>query len=386
MKIARDRLVGEVVRRLRDYPVVGILGARQVGKTTLAHDVARLRKGPSEIFDLENPDVVARLAEPMRVLEERRGLLILDEVQRRPELFPVLRVLADRPRRPARFLILGSASPELLRQSSESLAGRISYMETGGFALDEVGPGHLDRLWLRGGFPLSYLARSDAASVEWRRALVQTHLERDLPQLGVRIPSATLRRFWAMLAHWHGGVWNSSEFARAFGVADHSVRHYLDVLTSTFVARRLAPWHENLGKRQVKAPKVYLADSGVLHSLIGVTTRQDLMQHPRVGASWEGFVIGALAARLGARPEECFFWRTHTGAELDLLVVRGRKRLGFEIKHTRAPAVSRSMLTSAKDLKLDRLDLVHAGSDTFPLPHDIRAVAAGRILQDIAPL
>lgn len=386
MEIPRLGHQARIRALLRDFPVVAIVGARQVGKTTLARRIGRAWPGGGTVFDLEDPGDLARLQDPMLALSPCRGLVVLDEVQRRPDLFPALRVLADRPRRPARFLVLGSASPDMLRQSSESLAGRIAFHELSGFSLDEVGARHLDRLWLRGGFPLSYLARSEEVSRTWRHSFIRTFLERDLPQLGVRIPAPTLERFWAMLAHYHGQVWSSSEFARSFGVSDVTVRRYLDVLTGTFVVRQLRPWSENLAKRQVKSPKVYLADSGLLHGLLDLGSMADLERHPKIGASWEGFAIGAVVDRLGARWDECYFWATHAGAEIDLLVVRGRTRLGFEIKRTSAPAVTRSMRTALDDLKLKRLDVIHAGAHTFPLAPRIRAVALGRLLEDLRPL
>lgn len=368
------------------YPVVALLGARQVGKTTLARVVARQVGARATWFDLEDPADLARVSDPMLALRELRGLVVLDEVQRAPGVFAALRVLADRPRRPARFLVLGSASPDLLRQSAETLAGRIAYHELRGFTLEEVGVAAWPGLWVRGAFPRAFLARGDAASGEWRRGFVRTFLERDLPQLGVSVPAPTLHRFWMMLAHYHGQVWNASELARAFGVADTTVRRYLDLLTAAYVVRQLPPWSENIGKRQVKAPKVYLADSGLLHTLLGLTTRRDLEVHPKVGASWEGFALQAVADRLGARAEETFFWATHAGAELDLLVVRGRQRLGFEFKRTSAPSLTRSMRTALADLRLARLDVVHAGTHTFPLAPKVRAVALGRVLEDVAPL
>jgi predicted AAA+ superfamily ATPase len=380
--IARTASLKRLEGLLARHRIVAILGARQVGKSTLARQLQERRRGVVTVFDLEDPADLARLAEPMLVLGPLRGLVVLDEVQRRPELFPVLRVLVDRPRPLARFLLLGSASAELLRQSSESLAGRIAYHEFGGLTLDEVGSPRLDRLWLRGGFPRSFLARSDGASAEWRREFVRTFLERDLPQLGVTIPAGTLSRFWSMLAHYHGQIWNSSEFARSFGVADTTVRRYLDLLCGTFVVRQLAPWHENVGKRQVKAPKVYLADSGLLHTLLGLESTRDVEGHPKLGASWEGFALDTVVRHLGARRDECFFWATHAGAKLDLLVVRGRRRLGFEFKRTDAPTVTRSMRTALADLGLDRLSIVHAGKHTFPLAREIQAVALRRILEE----
>src|SRR6185295_15061906 len=343
---------------LERHPVVAILGARQVGKTTLAQQLAARYDGPVAFFDLEDPTDLARLAEPMLALRDLRGLVIVDEVQRRPDLFTVLRVLADRPERPARFLVLGSASPELLQQTSESLAGRIFYYELAGLDLEEVGVAAHRTLWLRGGFPRSFLAPTDRASAEWRRTFLRTFLERDLPGLGIGVPPETLRRFWTMIAHYHGQVWNGAELARAFGVSAVTVRRYLDVLTSALVLRQLLPWFENLGKRQVKSPKVYVADSGLLHTLLQLETREDLEGHPKVGASWEGFALREVVERLGARPDEVFFWATHAGAELDLLVIRGRRRFGFEFKRTTAPRMSPSIHTALDGLRLDRVDVV----------------------------
>jgi len=386
MMIERKQEVETIQGLLRRHPVVGMIGARQVGKTTLARLLIEKTKGPSSYFDLENPEDLARIADPMLALKELGGLVVIDEIQRQPNLFPVLRVLVDRPKSAAHFLVLGSASPDLLRQSAETLAGRISYHEFGGFSLEEVGvENHMQR-WLRGGFPRSYLARTHAESGEWCRGFIRTFLERDLPQLGITIRSTTLRRFWTMLANYHGQIWNASEFARSFGVADTTVRNYLDLTISALVIRQLSPWHENISKRQVKAPKIYIADSGVLHALLGLRTLQDLEGHPKVGASWEGFVLEQVTHRLAARADECFFWATHGGAELDLLVVRGQQRLGFEIKRTTSPQVTPSMRYALSDLHLRSLDVIHAGERTFPMDKKIRAVAFTRLLQDIKPL
>jgi uncharacterized protein len=370
---------------LEEFPVVGVLGPRQVGKTTLARALARGRQS-STYFDLEDPADLARLADPTLTLGPLRGLVVIDEFQRRPDILPVLRVLSDRPRRPARFLVLGSASPDLVRGSSETLAGRIAYHELSGFSLAEVNLRRFGTLWLRGGFPRSFLARTEAASWRWRQQFVRTFLERDLPGLGIRLASDTLHRFWTMLAHYHAQVWNASELGRAFGVADTTVRGYLDILASAFMVRLLLPWSENLGKRQVKAPKVYLRDTGLLHALLGIRATDDLERHPKVGASWEGFMLSEVIQRLGAEPRECYFWATHGGAELDLLVMRGRRRLGFEFKRTAAPALTRSMHVALADLGLERLDVLHAGEHTFPLAPQIRAVAARRMLEDVPVL
>lgn len=386
MIIDRKQEVEAIQGLLRRHPVVGIIGARQVGKTTLARLLIEKTKGPSSYFDLENPEDLARIADPMLALKDLEGLVVIDEIQRQPNLFPVLRVLVDRPRPATHFLVLGSASPDLLRQTAETLAGRIFYHELGGFSLEEVGVENHMRRWLRGGFPRSYIARTQAESDEWRQGFIRTFLERDLPQLGITIRSATLRRFWTMLANYHGQIWNASEFARSFGVADTTVRNYLDLMTSALVIRQVSPWHENISKRQVKAPKTYIADSGLLHTLLGLRTLKDLEGHPKVGASWEGFVLEQVVHRLTARADECFFWATHGGAELDLLVVRGRRRMGFEIKRTTSPQITPSMRYVLSDLHLQSLDVIHAGETTFPMDKKIRAVALTRLLQDIKPL
>ncbi len=377
----------EVIRGLLlRYPVVGLIGARQVGKSTLAHQLAESYDGMTTFFDLEDDSDLARLSDPLLALRPLKGLVVLDEIQRRPNIFPTLRVLADRADTPCRFLILGSASPDLLRQSSESLAGRIVYHTLGGFTMDEVGVESHDALWLRGGFPRAFLAANDAVSLEWRRGFIRTFLERDLGLFGFRVAASTMRRFWTMLAHYHGQTWNASEFARSFGVADTTVRRYLDILTSALVLRQLPPWHANVSKRQVKAPKVYVADSGLLHGLLNLPSQEDVAGHPKLGASWEGFVIEQIVAHLRAEPEECFFWATHTGAELDLLVVRGNARRAFEIKRTSAPCVTPSMRSALTDLKLDSIDVIYAGDQTFPLNDRVRAVACVRMLDDIPKL
>ncbi|MHB8873640.1 MAG: ATP-binding protein [Myxococcaceae bacterium] len=370
----RDQL-GRLTRALRRAPVVGLLGARQVGKSTLAHQLE-----PDHFYDLENPRHLARLGDAMAELEPLKGLVVLDEIQRRPEIFPVLRVLADRRPRLARFLVLGSASPALLRQTSESLAGRIELHELGGLSLTEVGAQKLDLLWLRGGFPASFLARNDPDSLAWRGSYVRTVVERDLPQLGITVPATTLERFWQMLAHVHGGILNWSELGRSMGVTDMTVRHYLDILAQAFLVRVLKPWHENIGKRQVKSPKVYLRDSGVLHALLDIETARSLSGHPKAGPSWEGFCIEQLVARLGAEPHQCFFWATQQGAELDLLIIKGARRFGYELKLSSAPTLTPSMRIAVDDLRLDELLVIHRGTDAFRLAPKIRAVPASRLV------
>ena len=375
--LKRLQHLGSLVLALRRNPVVGILGARQVGKTTLARLVAKRVARPglqAHWFDLEDPEHLALMQDPKLALGPLKGLVVLDEIQRRPELFPLLRVLADRAGTPARFLILGSASPELLRQASESLAGRVSYHHLDGFGLEEVPFKQSHALWSRGGFPRSFLADSDAASFAWRRDLISQFLERDLPGLGFRVPAETLRRFWTMLAHYHGQIFHGAELARGMAMSEPSVRRYLDLLSDTFMLRQLKPWHENLAKRQVRSPKIYLRDPGLLHALLGIRSTHDLLQHPKVGASWEGFALEASLQVLRARPEDSYFWATHQGTELDLLVVRGRSRIGLEFKRTSSPAFTPSMRHALADLKLDHLFVVHGGEERFALHKDVEAV------------
>ncbi len=387
MNIRRAAHIPNVRRLLRDNPVVAVLGARQVGKTTLARQVMANWRGPKTFFDLEDEVDRRKLQDPGLALRDLRGLVVLDEIQHLPEVFRLLRVLADRPRRPARFLVLGSAAPTLLRQTSESLAGRIAFHEMAGITLDELPRGHsIDRLWLRGGFPPSLLARTEARSIEWRTDFIRTFLGRDLPALDVGPRPAQLERFWRMLAHWHGQIWNAAEFARSLGTSDNTARRYLDLLAQTYVVRVLKPWHENLGKRQVKSPKVYVADSGLAHTLLGIQTRDELKGHPKVGASWEGFLVTQVVERLGARAEECHFWSTYQATELDLMVVRGKQRLGFEFKLSEAPDLTASMHIALRDLKLDQLTVVHGGKENWAMADRVRAVAAHGLLGEIKPM
>ncbi|MDA0348867.1 MAG: ATP-binding protein [Verrucomicrobia bacterium] len=384
--IIREKALNSLSGLLERHRIVGLIGARQVGKTTLARDYVSTQSSPVHFFDLENPEDEARLSDPMLALKNLEGLVVIDEVQRIPNIFPVLRVLADRKPNPAKFLILGSASPALLKQSSESLAGRIFYNELGGFSLDEIGSSNGEKLWLRGGMPESFLASSERQSFEYRLGYTRTFLEQDLPQLGISVSSTTMRRFWTMLAHYHGQTWNASELGRSFGVADTTVRTYLDHLTSALVVRQLQPWHENISKRQVKAPKVYIEDSGVLHALLNLPELKDLESHPKLGASWEGFVLNQIIHQLDVRSDECYFWATYSGAELDLLVVRGSQRLGFEIKRTSAPKITLSMRSALQDLKLTQLSIIHAGEHSFDLDENIRAIALERLLSDLQPI
>ena len=381
--IPRKTEISILLEALSTYPAVGIVGARQVGKTTLAKMLAQKWQGRTHHFDLEDSEDLARLSDPMLALKELGGLIILDEVQRLPEIYPVLRVLIDKQKSSRRFLILGSASPELLQQSSESLAGRIKYHRLSGLGLDEISPEQAQQLWVRGGFPSSFLAGTDKTSLEWRKAFISTFLERDLPQLGVNVSSARMRRFWNMLAHYHGQIWNASEFARSFGVADTTVRHYLDRLTDALVVRQVQPWHENLSKRQVKSPKVYICDSGLVHALLNLSSLHDIEGHPKSGATWEGFVIEQLIRLLKADDSEYFHWATHAGAELDFLHVRGLKKTGFEIKKTVAPKLTKSMRIALQDLQLKCLYVIHAGEHSYPLAEKIKAIPASGIQKEI---
>ena len=366
-------LVRTALRRSR---VVALLGPRQCGKTTLAREF--VSADSPNYFDLEDPTSLARLAEPETSLRPLKGLVVIDEVQRRPELFPILRVLADRRPLPARFLLLGSAAPELLRQASESLAGRIETVPLEGFRLADLGAGAQPRHWLRGGFPLAFTARSDADSFAWRRQFLQTFLERDLPQLGLGTPSAALHRFWSMVAHYHGQIWNAADPARALGVNESTVRRYLDLMTGVFMVRQLPPWFENLGKRQVKAPKVYVRDSGLLHALLGLGTQRDLEHHPKLGASWEGYAVEEVLKAL--RPDEAYFWATHNGAEIDLLLFKGGKRIGVECKRADAPTFTPSMRIALTDLKLDQLIVVYPGERRYRLDKRVEVVPLAELV------
>lgn len=361
------RLVRAALRRSR---VVALLGPRQSGKTTLARGL--VPDDSPNYFDLEEPESLARLTEPATALRPLKGLVVIDEIQRRPDLFPVLRVLADRRPLPARFLILGSAAPELLRQSAETLAGRIEIVPLEGFRLADLGARTQPRHWLRGGFPLAYTARSDTDSFVWRRQFLQTFLERDLPQLGSGVPAAALRRFWSMVAHYHGQIWNAAEPARAMGVNESTVRRYLDLLTGVFMVRQLPPWFENLGKRQVKAPKVYVRDSGLLHALLGLGTVRELEHHPKVGASWEGYAVEEVLKTTA--PDEAYFWATHNGAEIDLVLFKRGQRIGVECKRTDAPTLTPSMRTALSDLKLDKLCVVYPGERRYRLADRVEVV------------
>ncbi len=366
----RAALLSTILQTLERSRVVALLGPRQCGKTTLARQIV----APDTInyFDLEDPRHLARLTHPMQALETLRGIVVIDEVQRRPELFPVLRVLADRSPLPARFLVLGSSSPALLQQTSESLAGRIERITMSGFSLPEVGIENSQRHWLRGGFPLSYLANDDAASSAWRREFIQTFLERDIPQFGFSIPATTLLRFWTMLAHYHGQTWNAAQVAQSIGVSQPSVRRYLDLLSDLYMVRQLPAWHANIKKRQVRAPKIYFYDTGLLHQLLGIRTETDLVTHPKSGASWEGYVIEAVLK--SAVPDEAYFWSTHQGAEIDLVFLKDGAMYGVECKRIDAPTMTPSMRTALTDLGLKRIAVVYPGQQRYVIAPQVDAV------------
>jgi len=348
-------------------PITALLGPRQCGKTTLAHMFAEGRE--AAFFDLESFPDQQRLQNPEMVLSSLEGLVILDEIQIIPELFQVLRVLVDRPKNKARFLILGSASPTIIKTASETLAGRVEFIELSGFDLSETGKENWKKNWLRGGFPRSYLADSDEDSLAWREGFIRTFLERDIPQLGINIPAVAMRRFWTMLAHYHGQTWNASELGRSMGLSDKTVRSYLDILTGTFMIRQLQPWFENLGKRQVKSPKVYLRDTGLLHSLLTIPDWHSLLGHPKIGASWEGFVIEQILQTL--RPSQAYFWATHSGAEIDLTFPYKGKKFGVEVKLNEAPKITASMRSACNDLRLDHLWIVYPGKESYPVTDKI---------------
>ncbi|MGA9261935.1 MAG: ATP-binding protein [Desulfobacterales bacterium] len=368
--IRRTSILSALNNALARSRVVVLVGPRQSGKTTLAREL--LAEDSINYFDLEDPTSLSRLDEPMTALRPLKGLVIIDEIQRRPDLFPILRVLADRRGAPARLLILGSASGNLMHQTSESLAGRMERIVIGGFSLAELGPNAEQNLWLRGGLPLSYLAASNVNSIAWRKNFIQTLLERDFPQWGVRVAATALQRFWTMVAHYHGQVWNSAEPARSLGVSESTTRRYLDLLTDAFMIRQLQPYHANLKKRQVKSPKIYVRDSGLLHQLLGIDSMKSLYSHPKVGASWEGFVIEQMLMR--EPHDEVFFWATHQGAEIDLIIRRGDALYGVECKRADTPRLTPSIRIALDDLKLKHVFIIYPGIQRFHLSSQVEAV------------
>lgn len=375
--IPRPHAHKNITKILELFPVAALLGPRQCGKTTLARIIAQ--ENPSTFFDLENPVDIARLSAPMSVLENIKGLVIIDEIQRKPELFELLRILADRVDNPAKFLILGSASPDMIKGASESLAGRIGFTDLSGFNLWEAGVENRDSLWVRGGLPNSFLAPDNNGSMIWRENFIRTFLERDIPQLGISIPSETLRRFWTMIAHYHGRVWNAAQFARSMGTSEITARRYLDILAGAYMVRVLPPWFENLRKRQVKAPKIYIRDSGIFHALLQLENLSDIQGHPMLGSSWESFALDHAIGTFNTR--DIYFWATHAGAELDLLVMSKGKRYGFEFKYADAPGTTRSMRTAINDLALEHLWVVYPGKEEYDLDETISVIPVSGILK-----
>lgn len=368
--VKRETLVKEIQTALGRSRIVALVGPRQSGKTTLARQFVPANS--LNYFDLEDLTSLARLNEPMTSLQDLQGLVVIDEIQRKPDLFPILRVLCDRDPLPARFLILGSASPELMRGTSESLAGRIETVSISGFSLAEVGVDSISEHWLRGGFPLSFLAVSEADSLAWRKNFVQTFLERDLPQWGIRVPPATLLRFWTMLSHYHGQIWKATEPARALGISEPMARQYLDILEGVYMVRVLQPWYANLKKRQVKSPKIFFRDTGILHYLLGIRSSLDLQTHPKSGASWEGYAIEEVIRAIA--PDESYYWATHNGAELDLMLLKNGRKIGLECKRVDAPSLTPSMRNSLEDLELDRLFVIYPGKTAYPLGEKVEVL------------
>jgi uncharacterized protein len=375
LMIQRNDYLNRLKAAIGRSPVTALLGPRQCGKTTLARQLADQQ--PSTFFDIESLPDQRRLQNPELMLGSLNGLVVLDEIQEMPELFQVLRVLVDRPENHACFLILGSASPEIIKSASETLAGRLEFIELQGFDLTETGTETWETLWLRGGFPRSFLSDSEEDSLAWREGFIRTFLERDIPQLGINIPAITMRRFWTMLAHYHGQTWNAAEIGRSMGLSDKTVRSYLDILTGTFMIRQLQPWFENLGKRQVKSPKIYFRDTGLYHSLLDIPDRYILLGHPKVGASWEGFAIEQALQIL--HPNAAYFWGTHAGAEIDLVFQQKGRRYGMEVKFSEAPSLTPSMRIAVSELNLERLWIVYPGNEVYPVTEKITALPLAKL-------
>lgn len=376
--IKRTQLTQKISDSLKRSRVVALVGPRQVGKTTLARQFVSIDS--ENYFDLEDPVSLSRLDQPMTALRDLIGLIVIDEIQRKPDLFPILRVLSDRVPLPSRFLILGSASPNWMRDSSDSLAGRIEVIEINGFSLNEVGNDHLRSHWLRGGFPLSYLARNEKESNIWKANFTRTLLERDLPQWGIRIPSGALLRFWKMIAHYHGQTWNAAEPAKSLGISQPTARNYLDILEGIFMLRVLQPWHANLAKRQVKSPKIYFRDSGILHHLLGIRTWKDLQENPKLGSSWEGYALEEVVSQI--EPDEIYFWGTYHQAELDLLAFKDGKKFGVEFKYADAPKITPSMRIALQDLELEKLIVIYPGERSYDLSEHITVLPLSQLAKE----
>ncbi len=368
--IKRTAYISHIKEALKRSRAVALLGPRQCGKTTLARELVDIDS--PNYFDLEDPESIARLEDPKTALSQLKGIVVIDEVQRRPDLFPVLRFLLDRKPLPAKILILGSASPDLLRQSSETLAGRLETVVMGGFDLGEIGFKESSKLWLRGSFPLSFLAKNNNDSFVWRKNFIQMFLERDLRQQGIAVSTVSLHRFWTMLAHSHGQIWNAADPARSLGVSEPTTRHYLDIFTGVFMVRKLQPWHANIKKRQVKAPKIYIRDTGILHTLLGLKTESEILHHPRCGASWEGYVIEEVIRSIKA--DDLYFWATHNGAEIDLLFTKRGRMYGVECKRKDAPILTPSMKIAMEDLQLEQIAVIYPGKRSYSLNKRVRVV------------
>ena len=375
----RAEFLNLIDRYFKTHPIVSILGPRQCGKTTLARmfssSVGDFKR--ENYFDLEDPTDRQRLNNPKLALESLEDLIVIDEIQLNKELFPTLRVLVDRPKHNQKYLILGSASRELINESSETLAGRIAYIELTPFTLGEVQ--EQSTLWIRGGFPKSFLADTDENSWDWREFYITTFLEKDIPNLGINIPATMLRRFWTMIAHYHGQIFNYAELARSLNVSDPTIRRYLEILSGTFMVRQLQSWRENIKKRQVKSPKVYVRDSGIFHSLLDIRNKYDLESHPKLGASWEGFALEEVIRAHKAKPHECFFWSTHSGAELDLLIVKGSKKHGFEFKYSDAPTITKSMKIALEDLSLTDMSIIYPGEVDYKVSEKVSVVGLSNL-------
>lgn len=374
MEIIRIAEIETLNRLVKNNPVVAILGPRQCGKTTLSRQFSSQWPSAATFFDLENPRDVQRLDEPLLALENAGGLIVMDEIQRTPDLFPVLRVLVDHNKK-AKYLILGSASRDLIKQSSETLAGRISYMEIGGFSSQLVGVSKTEKLWIRGAFPRSFLAPSEAASYQWRQDFITTFLERDIPQLGINIPARSLGRFWKMLAHYHGQVFNASEIGKSLGVSDHTAQRYLDLLSGTFMVRQLRPWYSNTKKRVVKRPKIYFRDSGILHALFALESKKDVLLHPKLGAFWEGFALEEAVKTIQLKEDEVFFWGVHAAAEIDLVFQKKGRLYGVEVKYAQAPCITQSMRSAMAELSLRHLWIIYPGKESYPLDRNVTVIA-----------
>lgn len=364
----REYYLKQVGAGFNVHPVVAILGPRQCGKTTLARQFIKKESSKVHYFDMEDPNDLALFDNAKQLLGSLEGMIVIDEIQRKANLFPLLRVLVDRDNNKQRYLILGSASPELIKQSSETLAGRVQFMELTPFSWTEVG--NSNKLWLRGGFPKSFLADTTEKSEIWREHYIRTFLERDMPNLGIKISPINMRRFWSMLTHYHGNIFNASELARSLGLSQPTIKHYIDILTNTFMIRQLQPWFENISKRQVKMPKIYFRDTGILHSLLNLS-HDEILRHPKLGASWEGYALEEVIRRNNARSEECYFWATHSGAEIDLLIVKGEKKFGFEFKYTDSPKITKSIHVCKKSLNLENITIISPGVKEYELDKNI---------------